>query len=144
MEKVKLWILKHLVDILIAVVSILAPMSGIIISVFCLIAFDFISGIAAAHHRGEKITSRKMSNTISKVIFYNLSLFTSVAVQYLVSDVLPITKLIAGVIAMVEAKSIYENIGGILGINFWTIIKQYIDRNQNAGKDFIDSGNDSP
>lgn len=142
MEKIKDWILQHLSSIIIAILTVLSPMFGIMIVTGLLIAFDFISGIAAAHKRGEKITSRKMSNTISKIIFYNLALFTSMGVQYLVSDLIPISKLIIGVIAMVEAKSIYENIGFVLGIDFWSAIKSYLNRNQDTTKDLQDPKND--
>ena len=135
MEAIKAWILKHLSDIIISIIAVLTPMIGIMIATGLLIAFDFISGIAAAIKRKEDITSRKMSQTIAKIIFYNIALFTSMGVQYLMSDVMPVTKLIVGVIAMVEAKSIYENIGYILGINFWDVIRQYISRNQNETKD---------
>lgn len=129
------WILKHIADIFLAICAVLLPMIGIMIVTGLLIAFDFISGIAAAFKRGEPITSRKMSNTISKIIFYNIALFTSMGVQYLMSDVIPVTKLIVGTIAFVEAKSIYENIGYVLGIDFWSVIKNYINRNQNDTKD---------
>lgn len=124
----KAWIIKHFSDILIVIGAVLTPMIGIIIVTGLLIAFDFISGIAAAIKRKEPITSRKMSNTISKIIFYNIALFSSMGVQYLVKDVIPITNIIVGVIALVEAKSIYENIGFVLGIDFWSAIKEYINR----------------
>lgn len=124
----KVWFLKHLTDILIVIGAVLTPMIPIIIVTGLLISFDFISGMAAAIKRGELLTSRKMSNTISKVIFYNLALFSSMGVQYLLKDIIPVTNIIVGVIAMVEAKSIYENVGFILGIDFWNAIKEYINR----------------
>lgn len=137
MDSIKDWFIRHCTEIVIAIIAVLSPLTGIMVSVGCLIAFDFISGIAAAHKRGESITSRKMSMTVSKIIFYNLALFTAVGLQFLIVDVLPITKLIAGVIGMVEAKSIYENIGDILGINMWKVIVDYMKRNQDNTKDLI-------
>ncbi len=131
----KAWILKHLWDILLVIGAILTPMVPIIIVTGLLISFDFISGMAAALKRGEDLTSRKMSNTISKIIFYNLALFSSMGIQYLLKDMIPVTNIVVGVVAMVEAKSIYENIGFILGIDFWSAIKQYINRDQNVTKD---------
>lgn len=136
MESLKLWLIKHFSDICIACIAVLAPEVPVLITVGILIIFDLLTGVAAAIKRKEYITSRKLSLTISKAIFYGIAYFTSMAIQYLTT--FPFKLLMAGFIGIVEAKSILENISYILGIDFWIVIKNYIIRNQQSTKDLID------
>lgn len=138
----KTWILKHLTEIFMAFIAILLPLMGIMIAIGCLILFDFITGVSASFKRKEKITSRKMSVTIGKFTYYNIALFTGVAFQFLWNHLFntrddTIIKLISIFIGITETKSVFENINSILGINFWTLIKGYLMRNQGLTKDLI-------
>lgn len=123
-----IWLTKYFEIAMVTLVAIMSPLIGVLAAVFILTIFDLISGIYAAYKRGEKISSRAMSMTVSKVIFYNIAIFTGVGFQYLLNDTLPIVKIIASFIGLIESKSIYENIGYILGIDFWTALKGYISR----------------
>ena len=128
------WIQNHLMELMAAILAVLAPEIGIMIAIGCLITFDMITGIAAAYKIKTPVTSRKMSRTISKSIFYTIAILAGVAIQYIISDALPVTKLVAGVISLVEGKSIFENLYKITGVNYLDSLKRVFQRDLNSGE----------
>jgi hypothetical protein len=108
----KEWIIK----VLIAGCAVLAPIKAVLITVGILIFVDLVTGIVAAKKRGEKIKSAAMRRTISKVLIYQTAVITGFLLEtYLLDGVLPVSKLVAGVIGLVEFKSVLENSNIILG-----------------------------
>lgn len=103
-------------SILIASIAALAPIHTVIISVGIMILADLFTGILAAHKRGEKITSAAMRRTVSKIVVYQTAVITGFLLErYLLNDIIPVSKVVAGVIGLVEFKSILENSNKILG-----------------------------
>ena len=98
------------------------------ITISVLVLFDFITGVWASIYLKEDITSKKMSQTITKFILYNIALISGFCVEYFIVDVVPLTKIIAMFIASIELKSMFENIYKITGINLWINIKKYFKR----------------
>lgn len=97
-------------------ISLLAPIHSMIIATGVLIIADMILGIWAAKKRGEKITSAGMRRTISKFFVYQIVLITGFVIEiWLLQGLFPISKLVAGVIAVVEGKSLLENANTIYG-----------------------------
>jgi hypothetical protein len=102
-----------------------------------LIFTDTFTGIWAAWYDGRNkegswwkgrkyIESRKMERIITKLILYPLSLITAkVAEQYL-TPIIPWIDITAGILAMIEIRSIFENIGKILGYDLWNKMKEKI------------------
>jgi len=43
---------------------------------------------------------------------------------------IPVMTIVAFFIASAELKSIYENLGRIIGFDFWSLIKKYISQNK--------------
>lgn len=119
---------------MIAIAAVLAPELGLMIAVGFLIMFDMTTGIAAAYKIKTPVTSRKMSRTISKTIFYTIAILAGVCLQFIMGDALPVTKIIAGVIALVEGKSIFENLYKLTGINYLNSLKNVFQRNLNPGE----------
>lgn len=107
-------------------IAVLAPIHSIMIVVGILIFIDLFLGILAASKRGEKIKSSAMRRTISKILVYQLSILSGFLCEiYLISGLIPISKLVAGVIGMVEIKSILENADDIHGEPiFKTVLKK--------------------
>lgn len=94
----------------------IAPIKAIIISVGILVLADLITGIFAAIKKKEKITAHKMRQTIPKIIVYEIAIITGFILEkYLLKSLIPISNLTAGVIGLVEFKSILENCDHILG-----------------------------
>lgn len=105
-------------SLLIASIAALAPIQAIIISVGILIVGDMVTGILAARKRGENITSAAMRRTVSKMFVYQLTVISGFLLEhYILGGVLPVAKIVAGVIGMVEFKSMLENVNKITGID---------------------------
>lgn len=99
-----------------SLLAVFAPVQAILLSVGFLIIVDLILGITAALKRGETITSSAMRRTVSKLLVYELAVMSGfICETYLMSGIAPISKLVAGVIGMVEIKSIFENCDSIYG-----------------------------
>jgi len=103
----------------------LAPIHAVMISVGFLIVADLVTGMVAAHKRGEKISSAAMRRTISKILVYQLAVISGFLLEhYLMGDIMPVAKLVGGVIGMVEFKSILENSNTIVGTDIFKSILQ--------------------
>ena len=106
--------------ILATVVSVLAPIHAVIITVGILILFDSITGVLAARKRGEKIKSSGLRRTVSKAIVYQIAVISAFLVQkYLISDTVPVSKIVSGIIGVVELTSIFENLNTVYGANIF-------------------------
>lgn len=106
---------------LVAVFSPIGPMLG---TVIVLILSDLGFGMWAARKRGEVITSAAMRRTLSKLFVYETVLcIMYLGEHYLLGGSVPVTKLVAGVIGMVEMTSVLENVQTTTGLDFKRIIK---------------------
>jgi membrane glycosyltransferase len=94
----------------------LAPIKMMLIAVGLLVIFDLVTGMWAARRRGETLKSSAMRRTISKMLIYQLTVISGFLLEtYLLDGLIPVAKLVAGVIGMVEFKSILENASTIAG-----------------------------
>jgi hypothetical protein len=93
-----------------------APLVPLLLSIGILIVIDFFVGLYRAYKSGELITSRKMSNTISKMLLYNFMIVSLFILEtFIIDKALPLTKIGAGFIAIIEVKSINESVQLITG-----------------------------
>ncbi len=128
----------YLISFLVSLVAILSPVVPILLTVGTLITIDFIIGLWRAYKMKEKITSRKMGNTISKMLLYQLMILSLFLLEtFILTDILPFTKIAAGLIGVVEIKSISESIEKVTGVNIWNKMTKIIRRGQSQTKDFI-------
>lgn len=102
----------------------LAPIKAVMITVGVLIVADAVAGMYAAHKRGEQISSAAMRRTISKMLVYQGVVVCGWLLEAnLIDHLIPIAKIVAGAIGMVEFKSILENANSIMGMDiFKTVI----------------------
>jgi hypothetical protein len=111
------------------------------IAVGFLVTADTITGIWAAWAAGTKkegswikgwtyVESRKMERVIKKLILYPLVLIVAKVSQIYLAPVIPWIDITAGALAMVEVRSIFENVGKLLGYDLWTKIKDTILKDQ--------------
>ena len=116
--------------ILISLLAVFAPIQAVMITVGALIFGDLILGMWAAKKRGEQITSAAMRRTVTKMFVYQLAIMTGFLLEfYIMGEILPIAKLVAGVIGMVEFKSLLENATAITGTDFKDLIKKLGSKN---------------
>lgn len=101
--------------ILIALIATLAPIHGLIMIVGFLIFADLITGMIAAYNRGEKMKSSAMRRTLVKMAAYQFAVISGFVLELLVPGSLPIAKMVAGAIGIVELKSILENVESVAG-----------------------------
>jgi hypothetical protein len=109
-----------LTKLLLVAVAALAPIHAVIISVGLLVIADLVTGIWAATKRSEKIKSAALRRTVSKMVIYQIAVITGFLLeQNLLAELVPVTKIIGGIIGLVEFKSILENANVITGTDLF-------------------------
>jgi len=135
----KSWLLNHLSLILASVVSIFSPVIPLILTLLFLVGIDFILAVYRSYRIDPKsITSRKMSNTIGKILIYTstiLSLF--LLEKYILDSILPITKMVVALISFVEIKSIDESFKLLLGYSFYEKLVDMVKRGSSNTKNIL-------
>ena len=127
----KEWMLK----IAIAACAALAPIQVVMITIGILIMLDLITGIWAAKKRGQQISSAAMRRTISKIFIYQMSVISGFLLEtYLLGGSIPVSKIVTGVIGMVEFKSILENSNYIVGGDVFKMILQKLGSDNDSKK----------
>lgn len=116
------------------IIALFAPIKPVLLATGVLIFADLILGVMAAKKRGEPITSSALRRTVSKLFIYNVTILSGFLFEkYLMGDLIPAVKLIAGVIGVVELKSILENADDVNGAPiFLSIIKRLGSQNDQA------------
>jgi len=69
------------------------------------------------------ITSRRGSRIIIKIILYPIAIIVAKVGEDFFMSHIPWIDVTAGILAGIEIKSIFENIGDILGYNLWKKVK---------------------
>lgn len=123
---------KYLIPVLIAAYAVLAPIHATLVVVGILIFGDMILGVWAASKTGEPIRSARLRDTVSKLLIYHMALVLGFLVEiYLFHGFMPVVKITAATIGLVEIKSVFENAGLILGKPlFKEIIKKLGSKNR--------------
>lgn len=129
--------MKLLEATILSVFAVFAPIQAMVIITGILIVSDLISGILAAHKKGQPISSAGLRRTVTKSCVYLSALCLGFLVEhYMINDIMPISKIVAGLISLVEFKSILENLDVINGSS---LFKKLIDKlgsiNDNLNKD---------
>jgi phage-related holin len=108
---------------------LVAPASLAMKVLLVLIICDFVTGIYASYHLhgAVSIQSRRMSSSISKILMYYMAIIAGLATEQAVPGI-PFNKIAVGFVAMIELKSIYENVAVVTGVDIWTQIRQFMER----------------
>lgn len=128
-------ILTIIETILTSILSIFAPIKGIILIIIFAVLLDFIFAIYNAYKKGIPITSRRMYKTIPKLLIY-LSVIIVIYYGNLFVFEIPMDlhKIIGGFILITEFKSIDENIKLILGFSLFNQLADFLSRGNNTTK----------
>lgn len=128
MQNFNHWAVKTLVMIAL----LFTPVKHTLIAVCVLIVADLFTGVWAALKRKEHISSSKLKATVVKFVAYELAILIGFILEtYLVPDV-PFSRIAAGVIGMTEAKSLFENLKYITGVDFLPMILSKLQGGQYA------------
>ena len=121
------WIKGHLLQFGIFLLAFIAPIQGILILLGFLLVSDLMTGLWKSHKKGHKITSGRMSHTISKMVLYALTVILTHGMEQVFPTLsyLHLTHIAGGYICLVELKSVYENVSEITGLDIWShLVKQ--------------------
>lgn len=114
-----------------------APIKGLLIAVGVSIALDTIFGIFKAIRIKEQISSRRMSNIVSKFVLYEMAILLLYAIDnFLLGEFFKIwfqidnffTKVVAIILIFIEMTSIKENFEVAFNVNIWKLLKTTIQR----------------
>lgn len=135
----KSWLLNHLSYLLVSITAVFTPVIPLILTVYFLATTDFVLAIYRAWKKDPHcITSRKMGNTIGKLMIYTLTILALFLLEkYVLGSALPITKVVVGLISLVELKSIDETFKSLLGYSFYSKLIKMIRRGESDTKDFL-------
>jgi phage-related holin len=123
----KNWIIKSLDVIIIYLVTYFSPTFSVLMGISFLVLIDFVTGMVAAHKRGEAITSRKMRATITKGMGYMFAILAAHVFQKHFLPNIEVMKIVSGLIAFIELKSLDENLKDMTGKS---LFKQFFKENK--------------
>jgi hypothetical protein len=131
--------------------AFLLPIKFIMLTVGFAIAADTLIGLYRAKKKGEKITSRKLSQVISKMVLYEgaVVLFFCIE-QFILADFiilftgipLFLTKVVGALLVFIEVQSINESLESISGKGIWIRVKEMIRRAKDVKEDIEDLKSD--
>jgi len=104
------------------------------IAVGTLVFIDLFTGLWNAIKFKEPITSRRLKDTVTKLVLYNLLIITCMVTEYYLLTRIPFIEVCLGIIATVETTSIFENIEKVLNIRIVNRFKSLLKK----GKDSAD------
>lgn len=136
---------QFLLQLFAVIVALLAPIHALMGAVGFLILADLATGIWAAVKKRQKIKSSVMRRTISKLCIYQLAVISGFLVEtYMLDSILPVSKIVASVIGLVELKSILENSNHILGYSlFKSVIAKLGSENDNLKEEIAQQVKDA-
>lgn len=109
-----------------AAIALLAPISAVCLATCAITFIDMVFGVWASMKRGEPLTSHKMRRTIVKIFVYESAIVLGWVVgHYIGADLLPLARMVAIAIGMVEFKSCLENLNVISGSD---VLRAAIDK----------------
>ena len=131
--KGKIWFLAGL--------AVFLPIKELMLTIGFLVAADMVVGIWKALKLKQRIRSRRMSDTITKLLLYQIAIMSGFLIEsFIISELIPITKLVATVIAVIEFKSIIESIESVTGKDLWSKLKTIIGRKSEDITDAMTDG----
>jgi hypothetical protein len=113
------------------------PVSGLFILVGFCIGLDTITGIWKAYKLKEKISSRKLSGIISKMMLYEVTIILFFLIDKFILNAimlkffsvpLMLTKIVALILISIELMSINENVIAVKGLNLWEAMRALFAR----------------
>jgi hypothetical protein len=122
----KSFILNRLEIIIAFLVVYFSPTFQILFGIGFLVMVDFATGIISSKKSGEEITSKKMRLTIVKGFGYMSSILVAYVIQKVFIPEMEVMKIVSGLVAMIELKSLDENLTKITGKS---LFKKFLDKN---------------
>lgn len=148
MVKNFLYLMKtHFAALFAVIVAFFAPIAPLLLTVGLFILGDTVLGIYRAKKKKEKITSRKLSNIISKMVLYQGAVLLFFMLEKFILDEfimmfinipLFLTKIVAATLCVIEIKSMDESFISIYGFSVWDRFKGFLKRAKSTKTDIED------
>jgi len=122
-------------EILAFAAMFLVGLTPTLIAVGLLIMVDTFTGVWSAVKHKDKITSRRAGRIIAKLVLYPMAIIVAKVSEMYLSPDIAWTYITTSIIAVIEIKSIFENIGKILGYKLWDRIRKAIWRDKNIDEE---------
>jgi len=125
--------------------SFFLPIVGILILIACSVLLDTITGIWKAKKLKQPITSRRLSNIISKILLYEATVILFYLIDYfLVNEIVQsffsiemlTTKVLSLTLVSIEVISINENYKAVKNIDLFASLKNLFSRAKEVTQDF--------
>lgn len=135
------------IQLMAIVSSFFLPISGILILIGVSVILDTITGVWKSYKLKTKVTSRKLSAVISKILLYEVTVMLFYLIDYyILNDIvltffsvsLLTTKILALVLVSIEVISINENYKAVKNIDLWQSLKNLFARAKEVTQDFKD------
>ena len=130
-------ILIHFSQILAVLVSFISPVVGVLIAVGAFILLDTVVGVWKAKKIKQKVTSRRLSSIVNKMLVYQLTTITFFTLDwFIINDIIleflsvefALTKAIAVVLISIEFFSINESFEVATGKGLLARFKDLMNR----------------
>lgn len=126
-------------DVIVFLFAFLAPLQATMLAVGFLLVVDFITGVWASIkvHGWRSINSARMSDSVTKIIIYNLAILVSYTTEKYLVTAIPLTQIAVGFIAVVEIMSVYENVRKVTGLDLRLALKSWMNKNRDSVTDIF-------
>ena len=108
--------------------SFFFPIKHFLLFTIGVVIADTITGIKAAKKEGQKISSKGLYRTTEKIVVYFVSILIFEGAKNTFSIPVPITYMVAMMIAATELFSIAENVKRITGVELGVLISRFFKR----------------
>ena len=145
-----LWdkLMLHTTQILAVLLTFISPIAGVLVAVGAFIMLDTIIGIWKAKKIKQKLTSRRLSSVVNKMLVYQLTVITFFILgHFIVNDIVKtfidvdyaMTKIVAVVLISIEFFSIDESFKAATGKGllqrFTELLSKYKENKKSFRKD---------
>lgn len=104
-------------NLLLATVAVFIPIKAALLAIVALTLLDLVTGVTAAIRRKEALTSSGFKRTVVKLFVYlSVACLAYVVETYLTGELIPLAKIMSGLIGITELKSVLENLESITGL----------------------------
>jgi phage-related holin len=114
------------INLILATCAVFVPIKAALAAIVVLTLVDLVSGVVAAIKRKESLTSSGFKRTVIKLLVYlSVACLGYVVETFLTGGLVPLSKIMTGLVGVTELKSILENLEDITGL---PLLKMLIDK----------------
>lgn len=103
-------LLKWIEAFILTLWAIFAPIHTVLVATGVLILLDLFTSVLGAIKRKEPITNARFTNTITKLLIYEIAMCAAFIAESYISDTLPFGKMVSSVVSILTLRSVFENL----------------------------------